>query len=199
MDYFIKDQNLTEDNLKDDLFKDSMCLAIHNKLLRKVAVKEMDKIIHKTIINDDIPSYHAEKVERYEFVTALLRQASHNLDRDFIKPEVVKKLYAEGKTLADGLQSAFFKKGRQWQKDYGFGKKHKENVLMPCSIRDHYKNFKINIITPGVKGEDEEAEAALHDTRYEELLNNYDEELNNLSLRIFEEKYVLRMVDVSYK
>ena len=495
MDYFIKDQNLTEDNLKDDLFKDSMCLAIHNKVMRKVAVKEMDKIIHKTIMNDDNPSYHAERVERYEFASALLRQAARNLDRDFISEEVakkmvkvfigdrfissrkerltdvhrqykekygeyppkflvlspgkacnlecdgcyassgpsatekldfettrriiseardilgirfitisggepfiytsggkhvtdlfeefsdmfflvhtngtlitkelaqkladlgnvtpaislegyeketderrgkgvyakimkamenlreagvpfgisvmatssntdllledkfynhyfneqgatymwqfqmmplgraknktgllvspeqrislykkwekllaedhypvadfwnsatltggcmafgrwngyfyinwdgnimpcvfvpyyvdnIKKLYAEGKTLADGLRSAFFKNGRQWQKDYGFGRKYKENVMMPCPFRDHYKDFKNLIITPDAKGENDEAEAALQDARYEELLNNYDEELQNLSLRIFEEKYVLRMVDVSYK
>ncbi len=447
MDYFIKNQNLTEDNLKDDLFKDSMCLAIHNKLLRKAAVKEIDAIIHKTIMNDDVPSYHDEKVERYKFLSALLKQITHNLDRDFISPEVakkwlkflsvtgpsatekldfetsrriiseahdilgsrfitisgdepflyksdgknlidlfeefndmfflvytngtliteglahkladlgnvtplisvdgfkketderrgkgihtkiiramknlreagvpfgisvmattrntpilleneiydyyfkkqgatymfqfqmmpvgraknetrlmvtpeqrfnlykkwgklliedhypvadfpnsatlsdgcmafgrwngyfyidwngnimpcvfapyyvdnIKKLYAEGKTLADGLQSAFFKNGRQWQKDYSFDKKHKENLLMPCPVHDHYKSFKTNIITPDIKDEDEQAEAALHDKQYEETFINYEKELQNLTLRLFEERYVLRMENVSYE
>jgi len=111
----------------------------------------------------------------------------------------IKKLYAEGKTLADGLQSKFFKNGRKWQKDYGFeNKEHKGNILMPCSIRDHYENFKFNILTPDAKGEDNEAETALHDPHYDEILKNYDKELHSLSIRIFEEKYVLRMENVSY-
>ena len=441
MDYFIKNQNLTEDNLKDDLFKDSMCLAIHNKLLRKAAVKEIDAIIHKTIMNDDVPSYHDEKVERYKFLSALLKQITHNLDRDFISPEVAKKwlkflsvtdpsatekldfetsrriiseahdilgsrfitisgdepflyksdgknlidlfeefndmfflvytngtliteglahklaelgnvtpaisvegweeqtdqrrgkgvyhrimkamghlrdagvpfgvsltatsqnaeilleddfyehffnelgvsymwqfqlmpigrgkdvmdlmvtpeqrvklykqwvhlledkhfpiadfwnssslssgciaygrwngyfyidwngnimpcvfvpyhvdnvkdLYANGKTLGDALQSKMFKNGRKWQKDYGFeNPENRNNILMPCSIRDHYENFKYNILTPDAKGEDEEAEAVLHDPEYEKMMIEFDQQLQKLTKGIFKEKYLIK-------
>lgn len=103
----------------------------------------------------------------------------------------VKDLFAKGKTLADGLQSKMFKNGRKWQKDYGFeNPDHRSNVLMPCSIRDHYKNFKENILTSDVKGEDEEAEAVLHDPEYEKMLNAFDDELQKLTESIFNEKYL---------
>ncbi|UBM62394.1 radical SAM protein [Candidatus Sulfidibacterium hydrothermale] len=110
----------------------------------------------------------------------------------------VKDLFAQGKTLADGLQSKLFKNGRQWQKDYGFeNPDHRGNVLMPCSIRDHYKNFKENILTPDVKGEDEEAEAVLHDPEYEKMLIAFDEELQKLTQSIFEEKYLEKQPEPS--
>lgn len=100
-------------------------------------------------------------------------------------------LYAEGKTIADALQSKLFKNGRKWQKDYGFeNQDHRDNILMPCSIRDHYENFKYNILTPDVKGEDEEAEAALHDPQYESIMKKYDEDLQKLTEHIFYEKYL---------
>jgi len=106
----------------------------------------------------------------------------------------VKDLYANGKTLIDGLQSKMFKNGRKWQKDYGFeNHDHRGNVLMPCSIRDHYDNFKHNILTPDAKGEDEEAEAVLHDPEYEVMMKNFDDELEKLTQRIFDEKYLKKV------
>jgi len=78
--------------LKESLFKEGVNTVINNKLLRKIAVKELDKIIHNTIINDNTLSYHAEKVERYQFSTGLMKQVSHNLDKGYIKPEVTRKM-----------------------------------------------------------------------------------------------------------
>ncbi len=103
----------------------------------------------------------------------------------------IKDLYAKGKTIADALQSRLFKNGRKWQKDYGFeNPDHRGNILMPCSIRDHYENFKYNILTPDVKGEDEEAEQVLHDPEYEKLMKEFDDELQRLTEGIFYEKYL---------
>ena len=103
----------------------------------------------------------------------------------------VKDIFSQGKTLADALQSKMFQNGRKWQKDYGFeNPDHRGNILMPCSIRDHYKNFKYNILTPDVKGEDEEAEAVLHDPEYEKMLIEFDEKLQRLTEGIFHEKYL---------
>jgi MoaA/NifB/PqqE/SkfB family radical SAM enzyme len=103
----------------------------------------------------------------------------------------VKELFAEGKTLADALQSPLFKNGRKWQHDYGFrNPDYQGNFLMPCSIRDHYKNFKENILTPDVKGEDPDAEAALHDPEFEKILVNFDEELKQKTEDLFVEKYL---------
>jgi hypothetical protein len=103
----------------------------------------------------------------------------------------IKDLYAKGKTLADALQSKLFKNGRKWQKDYGFeNPDNRGNILMPCSIRDHYENFKYNILTPDVKGEDREAEEALLDPEYERIMKQYDDELQKLTEQIFYEKYL---------
>jgi len=103
----------------------------------------------------------------------------------------VKDIFANGKTLGDAIQSKMFKNGRKWQKDYGFeNPNHRGNILMPCSIRDHYKNFKYNILTPDAKGEDEEAEAVLHDPEYEKLMIEFDNKLQKLTEGIFYEKYL---------
>ncbi len=103
----------------------------------------------------------------------------------------IKDLYARGKNLGDAIQSKMFRNGRKWQKDYGFeNPDSRGNVLMPCSIRDHYENFKYNILTPDAKGEDVEAEAVLHDPEYEKMMIAFDEELQQLTESIFYEKYL---------
>jgi hypothetical protein len=103
----------------------------------------------------------------------------------------IKDLYSQGKNLEDALQSKMFKNGRKWQKDYGFeNPDHQKNILMPCSIRDHYENFKHNILTPDAKGEDEEANAVLLDPEYEKMMIEFDDKLQKLTERIFQKKYL---------
>ena len=105
----------------------------------------------------------------------------------------IKDIFKEGKTIADAIQSRLFTNGRKWQKDYGFGNHfHRDNILMPCSIRDHYANFRKNILTPDSKGENEEAQAVLQDPEYEKVLTDFDDKLQNLTQPIFEEKYSIR-------
>jgi MoaA/NifB/PqqE/SkfB family radical SAM enzyme len=103
----------------------------------------------------------------------------------------VKDLYAQGKNLGDALQSKFFKNGRQWQKDVGFGNPHKKkNVLMPCSIKDHWDNFKENILTDDVTGENPDAESMKNDPVYDDILRKYDEALERLTMKIFIDDYL---------
>jgi MoaA/NifB/PqqE/SkfB family radical SAM enzyme len=105
----------------------------------------------------------------------------------------VNKLYAEGKSLGDALQSKFFKNGRAWQIEHGCGKAHgKKNVLMPCSIKDHHDNFRANILTEDAKPENEDAEHMRSDPEFVEILRTYDAELEELSRCIFEEDYLER-------
>lgn len=109
--------------------------------------------------------------------------------------EKIQDIYARGGTIADALQSKLFKNGRQWQKDYGFGNdENKGNVIMSCSIRDHYKNFKENILTEDSKGADEDAEIALKDPEYEKLMIEYDEELEKLTQVVVDEKYLKDLI-----
>jgi len=95
-------------------------------------------------------------------------------------------LYKEGKNLAHATSSAFMKNGRKWQLDH---EKSRKNHLMPCSIRDHYKNFRENILTDNAKPEDQQAAEALKDAIYLQSMINYDEELTKLTDNINEDEY----------
>ncbi len=102
----------------------------------------------------------------------------------------IKRLYAQGKTINDALFSEFFKRGREWQHRYGY--KYgatPENWFMPCSIRDHYENFKKHIAKE-VKPEDENAEAALQDPEYYKAMVEYDEKLSRLTEKLWKEKII---------
>jgi MoaA/NifB/PqqE/SkfB family radical SAM enzyme len=108
----------------------------------------------------------------------------------------IEDLYRNGKTLPDALHSRLFKNGRKWQKEYGFTNlERRENILMPCSFRDHYVNFKKNILTPDVKAENKEAEELLKDPEFESVMNNFDHQLKNLTEPVFQEKYLKKTVN----
>ncbi len=95
-------------------------------------------------------------------------------------------LYKEDKNLGDAIHSQFMKNGRKWQQDY---EKIRKNHLMPCSIRDHYKNFRENILTDDAKPEDKQAAETLKDLIYFQTMVKYDEELTELTKNIEDPKY----------
>jgi MoaA/NifB/PqqE/SkfB family radical SAM enzyme len=88
-------------------------------------------------------------------------------------------LYSKGKSLVDATKSLLMKRGRQWQKEYSNSPDY--NYLMPCSIRDHYTNFRENIFTKKTKPENLQAEEALIDESYYQQMEDYDRELKELS------------------
>jgi MoaA/NifB/PqqE/SkfB family radical SAM enzyme len=103
----------------------------------------------------------------------------------------VNKLFSEGKTLGDALQSKFFKNGRSWQIEHGCGNPgKKKNILMPCSIKDHHDNFRANILTEDAKPENDDAEHMRSDPEFVEILRTYDKELEELSRCIHDEVYL---------
>ena len=100
-------------------------------------------------------------------------------------------LYNNSKSLVDALFSDFMKNGRKWMRQYG--QAHPENPnnwLMPCSIRDHYDNFRRNILPNHAKGENNEAEESLQDNKYYRKLIEYDKRLENLTENIWQEEYL---------
>lgn len=100
-------------------------------------------------------------------------------------------LYAQGKSLADALFSRLMVNGRRWQDEYGYDHRHHpENWLMPCSIRDHYDNFRKSILTDDAKPEDESAEKILRSEAYYRGLMEYDRQLEQLTEPIWEKEYV---------
>jgi len=85
-------------------------------------------------------------------------------------------IYGRNLSLADAVMSDFMKNGRQWQNiNKGI------NYHMPCSIRDHYSNFKHNILTKECKPENREAAEALTDEEYYDFMICYDTELAMLT------------------
>jgi MoaA/NifB/PqqE/SkfB family radical SAM enzyme len=103
----------------------------------------------------------------------------------------IQDIYAKGGTLADAIQSRFFKNGRSWQKSRGFDQKEHqgEYLMMPCSIRDNYANFRKNILTPEARGIDQEAEKSLKDEEYKNIMIDYGQELDKLTKKIYDRKY----------
>ncbi len=100
-------------------------------------------------------------------------------------------LYNNGKMLTDALFSDFMKNGRKWQKEYGLCNwKQPDNWLMPCSIRDHYEIFRNSVLTYDAKPEDNKAKEALESIEYLDIMKNYDQELNNITKKIWEIEYL---------
>lgn len=101
------------------------------------------------------------------------------------------KLHKQGKKLAEALNSEFFKNGREWQEKYGLcNTKKPHNWLMPCSIRDHWKNFRKNILTKKCKPEDIFAGEALNSKEYTKNLEEFDRELEKLTKPIWKKEYL---------
>ena len=101
------------------------------------------------------------------------------------------ELYKNDKTLADAMFSDFMRNGRKWQREYGLDNcKKPNNWLMPCSIRDHYEIFRNSVLPKEAKPEDENAKEALESDEYFEVLKNYDEKLQALTEKIWENEYL---------
>jgi len=102
----------------------------------------------------------------------------------------INDLYVQGKTLADGLHSKLMQNGRAWQHEYGFNNAgQRQNILMPCSIRDHFDNFRRNILPDEAIAENPEAEA-IRTQEYHHLLTKFDQELSKLTQEIWEKTYL---------
>jgi MoaA/NifB/PqqE/SkfB family radical SAM enzyme len=104
--------------------------------------------------------------------------------------DTVYEVYSSGRTIGDALQAPIFKNGRAWQKEYGYCNRDKENILLPCFIRDHFENFKSNILSASAKPENEEAIQMLADPEIEKALIRMEDELRQLTERIWEEEFL---------
>lgn len=92
----------------------------------------------------------------------------------------VRKLYGEGKKIADAMFSDFFVKGREWQEGY-LNKEGGANLLRPCLNRDHHREFMEIVRACNVQPEDEAAREALEDNEYHEKLYEFDKELKDIA------------------
>ncbi len=101
------------------------------------------------------------------------------------------ELYKQNKKLADALNSDLLRRGRKWQREYGLDNtKRPKNWLMPCSIRDHWKNFRENILSETTKPEDIFAKRALESREYNETLEEFDKKLSELTEPIWKKEFL---------
>jgi len=109
-------------------------------------------------------------------------------------PYVIDNIYKaqdEGRNIVDILKAPILQRGRKWQDDYSFSHlNNPDNLLMPCSIRDHYDNFRKNILKNETKGEDKEAEAILNDESYYRRMIEYDKKFHQLTDDIWKKEYL---------
>ena len=61
---------------------------------------------------------------------------------------------------------------------------------MPCSIKDHFDNFRENILTDNARAENPNAEEMRSDPVYADILREYDRELESLTDKLFKEEYL---------
>jgi len=100
-------------------------------------------------------------------------------------------IYKRGQHIGDVLKADMMRRGRKWQEDnQKCDGKHVTNLLMPCSIRDHYGNFRSNILTEDARGENSTADEILEDSTYYKLLTEYDDELKKLTEPIWQQEYL---------
>lgn len=101
----------------------------------------------------------------------------------------VHDLFKKGKKIQDALFTDLFVKGRSWQTHH-FAKDGKvQNLLMPCFIRDHHKDFLKTMDGVKLTPEDASAKAALSSEKYHKDLMAFDEELAKLTDSYWEKEY----------
>jgi len=98
------------------------------------------------------------------------------------------ELYENGQTIEEALMSGYFKRGRQWQNEFGYLSSPPGNFFAPCSIRDNHKYFREKILTGDIKPEDEHARAALEDPEYYQKMAEFDEKIHQLTEPLWRER-----------
>ena len=79
-------------SLKNNLVNAAVNNAISNKTVRYIAVKKLEEQIRESILNDQSLLFYEEKLDRYYFVSSVVRQVSKCLDRKFISKDVALRM-----------------------------------------------------------------------------------------------------------
>ena len=64
-------------SLTKNLIPEVINQAISNKIVRKLAVRQLDKKIHDSIMEDQSLLFEEEKLDRYHFVSNVVKQVSN--------------------------------------------------------------------------------------------------------------------------
>jgi len=105
----------------------------------------------------------------------------------------VREIYARGGSLDEVYDRPYLKAIRQWQGDYALRPRRTEacgNLLLPCSLRDHYDSGRRLIDAHRPEPEDAAAAEALADPGYYEGMVAYDRALQERFDPIWREHYL---------
>lgn len=107
-------------------------------------------------------------------------------------PVNIKDIYKNGGNINDVLKTPIMKNIRKWQRDYAYDKTGKEvnNLIAPCSIRDHYEFTRKNILETKAKPIDESAAEALEDELYYKGMVEYDRKFQELTDPIWKKEFI---------
>jgi len=107
-------------------------------------------------------------------------------------PVNINDVYRKGGNLNDVLEAPFFESIRKWQREYALDKKPKElgNWLIPCPIKDHYKDMKKIFDRHHPKPINEASRLALEDREYEKGLCDYGEKVAAAADPIWKKEYL---------
>ncbi len=103
----------------------------------------------------------------------------------------INEIYKNGGTLNDLLNKPFFQRIRKWQDDYALKQKPEKmgNWILPCPIRDHYKEMDGFIEKYKPQPIDESAKQASLDKKYKEKMINYDKALAKVLDPVWKKEY----------
>jgi len=103
-------------------------------------------------------------------------------------------IFQKGGNLNTILESAFFQRIRQWQRDYGYAQPAEKtgNWLCPCVIRDHFDVLFKAVRDTQAKPIDKEAVDALADPEYHHGMIAYGNDYNHLSNKVWAEHYMAK-------
>jgi hypothetical protein len=100
-------------------------------------------------------------------------------------------VYERGDDLGSLLETPFFRRINEWQREYGFGQPPGRvgNWLCPCPIRDHFDDLRGAALETGARPINEAAAEALDDPEYRRILNRYASAYRDLSDPVWKRDY----------
>jgi MoaA/NifB/PqqE/SkfB family radical SAM enzyme len=101
------------------------------------------------------------------------------------------EVYSEGGNIASAVEnSRLLKRMRQWQEDYGYGKKETGNLMMPCPIRDHFADYLEIIKKTGARYVADDIFVDINDQVLVEKMKKYSAELKKELDPVWEERFL---------
>ena len=96
-------------DIKKSIIRETYNQIVLNRMLRNLAVKKLDKMLHNSLINGyGVPALPQEKKQKYYYLSSIMHTVSSHLDKGFINPKVTRKmvdLFTQGGVKTDRIKT----------------------------------------------------------------------------------------------